>query len=171
MCIAGVKGVGKSTLVSLLSDDEHIILGDDTLRVKKNLMAYRAHNLIKITAETASSIAMRYDVTRCTNSVGKYYGILPDLKGSYDVSSFVELSRKEAPLKIRKINGFLIRNSMLRRNIVGVNFFDKQLLKKVHSATLDVEISCFSLEIPNDLSILLKEQSNIKQVFEEVIYE
>ena len=163
ICIAGEKGTGKSTLVSLLNDDECTIFGDDTLRVRKNLIAYRAHNLIKITDETANNLAIPYHISQYTNLTGKRYGILPINNGGCSVNALVELYLNESVVKLRKIDNALNRNIVLRRNIVGVNYFDKNLLRKAHSVILDPQIDCFVLDIPNNLAALIREQANIKK--------
>lgn len=171
LCFTGHKGVGKTTLVSLLDGEDLILWGDDTLRVKNDLTAYRAHNLIKITDETSHSIMLRYNVTQYKNLVGKSYGILPPYELQCTIGAIIELSRSHTTAIIRPINEKLIRNIILKRNIVGINCFDKHLLDKINYIKLDSTIKCFSLVVPDSIAELNKKEKNIKEILQENIYE
>ena len=167
LCFAGNKGVGKSTLVSLLCDDEFIIFGDDTLRVKKDSTVYRAHNLIKITDETANKISANYEVTSFRNLTGKVYGILPNILDAYQFDTIIELLRINSAIAIRGINSIIVKNNIIKKNIVGVSYFDKYLFNKLQSVTLEMDANCFVLTLPDGLQKLIAEKNALKRVLKE----
>ncbi len=156
LCLSGNKGVGKSTLTSILNSNANFyIFGDDTVQISKGLIAKRAHNLIKQTPETVN--ALNVPTLNVQNVAGKYYSYFDTAERIATIGKIFHLVRSdELKFKIELITSELKKDCIFRANIVGVEHMPYSLINKILKVKPNKEIQFYELIIPNDLNYLIK---------------
>lgn len=163
-CLTGNKGVGKSTVMQILSSmNEFKIFSDDTIHIDSNFISNRAHNLVKHTPETV--VALKLKTLNIKNAAGKYYS-------SFDIShSFLKINKifhlvrtDNNEFDLRAINSNLIKNSVFRANIVGITHMPYSLISKTMKIKPDPDIKFYELLIPNDLNFLINNSDKLKEL-------
>lgn len=163
-CLTGNKGVGKSTIMQLLSSkNEFEIFSDDTIHINTDSLSNRAHNLVKHTPETVEALELK--TLNVKNVAGKYYS-------SFDVShSFLKINKifhlvrtDNNEFDLRAINSNLIKNSVFRANIVGITHMPYSLVSKTMKIKPDPDIKFYELLIPNDLNFLISNSDKLKEL-------
>lgn len=160
--IAGNKGVGKSTLSSILSFSSLTQYSDDTIRLTNDHIAYRAHNLTKHTEETAKILDEDYQ-SFPKNVTNKIYVSLPEKNTSYFLHSVIQLQRGNS-ICFEKIESDVIRRQIYISNIVGVEWFNKDLLKIVYCNDQYKNIKMFKLVVPNNLQLLIDSKIKLQEM-------
>lgn len=169
--LAGDKGVGKSTLSNLLNGENFRFFSDDTMLICSDNTVKRAHNLIKITDETISALELN-DILSVKNATGKSYRYIEedvdDIKKI--ISCIMQIKRSEDNIvKIVKIDSILAKRQMLIHNIVGIDYFGKQMFKSLMSMDISINISYYSLYVPNSLDELINKKQEIINSIKELV--
>jgi len=165
-CFVGEKGVGKSTLTTLLSDQNLRLYSDDTICMNSHGKAFRGHNYIKYTRET--TVAIRESCFKLTdnyNAVGKQYGIIDTKEVLGKVDAIIKINRTSTidyPM-LKEIESKMICKSIFYGNIVGSSYFDRHLLELMYDIRMPEGIRFFILQVPNTLDLLLDNISFIKK--------
>ena len=168
LCLAGNKGVGKTTLMSLLMDDDYLPFSDDTVLIDNDHVCYRAHKLSKVTSETIKSMDLK--VLKEKNLSGKHYMRFESKEEKYEVSCVIQLVRsKEQVVKIQKIENELIKKYIFKSNIVGVSYFNYDLINKTLDLNKHKDLIYFKLFLPDNLDFLKSNKENIKELIKSTI--
>lgn len=122
--LCGKKGVGKSTLSVLLDSRNLHLFSDDTIRLDKNLQGYSAHNYLKLDIKTINQLRLTH--SNKTNIVNKYYVKFDHQNSSAPLYKIFLLNRSNRTY-IQKLEPYI---NVLKKNIVGIEFFDSTLLAK-----------------------------------------
>lgn len=170
LCFAGEKGTGKSTLVSALDGKFLQIYSDDTLRVDRHQFGYRAHPYTKLTNETLQKLNLK-NYTDRYNISGKRYCYIQTDANERKLAAFILLKRSN---NINCVNLYNMNHSLeppfLLQNIVGIQFFNSELIRKCLSLIQYFRINCYILEIPNDLNYLIDSKEEIiSQIKEKIL--
>lgn len=167
LCLTGEKGVGKSTLTAVLNMNRDFhTFGDDTIYIHDNLVANRAHNLVKQTTETVDAL----DITTLNikNAAGKHYSSFEIVNGLATIGKIFHISRSnELKFEIKPILNELKKNSVFKSNIVGVDYMPYSLISKVLKVKTNEEIQFYDLVIPNDLNFLIRNKDDL---IEKILY-
>ena len=162
-CLTGNKGVGKSTITEILnSKNEFQIFSDDTIHIDNNFFSNSAHNLVKHTPETVEFLKLK--TLNVKNAAGKYYSTFDKHYSLLKINKIFHLIRTDNKLAIRPINNILIKNSVFRANIVGINYMPYPLISKVLKINPSPNIDFYELLVPNDLNSLIKNSDKLKQL-------
>lgn len=151
-CLCGNKGVGKSTLTKLLSEYDRVdVFGDDTLRIAINGKCFKAHNLIKLTEETAEKFNIEKGVTHRKNCAGKLYFVNDDKYDNVMIDYIVQIYRtsQKAPY-ITFVETDSIKEYICRKNIVGIEYFTYPMLSQLLSNLKYVKGKYLNLYVPDD---------------------
>ena len=168
--IAGDKGVGKSTLSNLLNGEYFRLFSDDTMLICSDNTVKRAHNLVKITDETISALELN-DILSVKNATGKSYRYIEDADDiKKTISCIIQIKRSEDNIvKMLKIDSILAKRQMLIHNVVGIDYFGKQMFKSLMSIDIPINISYYSLYIPNSLDELINKKQEIINIIKELV--
>ena len=160
--IAGNKGIGKSTLSCLLSFSPLSQYSDDTIRITYDHIAYRAHNLTKHTAETAELFNEDYQILpkNITNKI--YVSLSPKSEPKF-LHSVIQLQRGNS-IRFERIESDVIKRQIYVRNIVGVEWFNKDLLKIAYSNDQFKNMKVFKLIVPNNLQFLADNKIELQEM-------
>lgn len=163
-CLTGNKGVGKSTIMQLLSPkNEFEIFSDDTIHINTDYLSNRAHNLVKHTPETVEALKLK--TLNVKNVAGKYYSSFDIFHSLLKINKIFHLVRTDNnEFDIRPINSNLIKNSVFRANIVGINHMPNSLISKVLKMKPDPHIDFYELLVPNDLNFLINNSDKLKEL-------
>ena len=162
ICLTGNKGVGKSTLMSLLANtNEFEIFGDDTIYIDNKCFGYCAHNLIKQTNETVRILNIH--TLKDKNIAGKFYSIFNETIFSDEIKRIIHISRtNEKVFRLEKVTSELRKNNILRANIVGISHMPHELMVKALKTKHKINTKFYELFVPNDLEYLIKNVQEIK---------
>jgi len=163
-CLTGNKGVGKSTVMQILSSmNEFKIFSDDTIHIDSKLLSNRAHNLVKHTPETV--VALKLKTLNIKNAAGKYYSSFDISQSFLKINKIFHLVRTDNnEFDLRAINSNLIKNSVFRANIVGITHMPYSLISKTMKIKPDPDIKFYELLIPNDLNFLINNSDKLKEL-------
>lgn len=168
ICFLGDKGTGKSTLVSIMSEKCESVdfFSDDTIRIDKDLRGYWAHNLLKLDNDILGDISQDR-LTEHYNVSGKRYILYDSPREGKKVKALVFCERNSSirEHRIDEINGEVLRNAYLIKNIIGVRFLDSVFLGKALRETKNYfkRLRLFRLRLPNSMDYLLQNISVIKE--------
>ena len=160
-CLTGNKGIGKSTLTSILNLNNNFrIFSDDTVHISNGLAANRAHNLIKQTTETVNALGI--STLNVQNVAGKYYSSFDSLKTTAIIGKIFQLVRtNELKFTIRPIRNEIKKDSIYRTNIVGISYMPYSLINKALKVKPNIKIRFYELIIPNDLNFLIQNKNDL----------
>lgn len=170
ICLAGQKGVGKSTLVHLLCGEMYQIYADDTLRISMDThMGFRGNSLLKLTPETSASIQGRLQLTGHQNAVGKHYAAIPTDSRQRPIRAIVQLVRSpEASFSIRSVTAPLQRTQIICRHLTGIPFLTASMIQDAMRLVKKVEIPVAIMRIPNSLHQLEQQKPDILSALDQV---
>lgn len=162
LCLTGDKGVGKSTLMSLLDKlNGFEIFSDDTLHVDGSFFGDRAHNLAKQLPETIRALNIR--PLNEKNIAGKAYTYFPCAVERARIGAIFHLNRtKEKGFRLQKITTDLNRNTIFRANIVGISYMPHQLILKSLRIHPKNDMDIYELYIPDDLRYVVANSERLK---------
>lgn len=164
-CLTGNKGVGKSTLTSILnSSEEFSAFSDDTIHIGNDLHVSSAHNLIKQTTETVNALGL--STLNVQNIAGKHYSSFGAVKNAVKVGKIFHLVRSnKLEFKIRPITSEMKKDSIFRANIVGIAHMPYSLISKTMKIKPNAKIQFYELMIPNDLNFVIQNKNELIKMF------
>ena len=167
ICFMGEKGVGKSTLTKLLNGDVLKQYSDDTLRVACGGKAFRAHNLIKYTPETVA-VTKNNNITNNRNLSGKVYAYI--LEQCVDIAISRTFVIKRSNIFYPRLSDIStkLQPAVILDNIVGINYFDCDLLKLALNYVKTNRFYCSELSIPNNISDLVQSYDEIINIIDDI---
>ena len=167
LCFSADKGKGKSTLVSYLNHCKELrIYADDTLRVAKGGLAYRANHLIKLTDETVNSFQTN---TNCLgrNVTQKQYFEFKTCDQKVKCQNIIVIERDTSnTINFFRIENMVEKKLVLSNAIVGNQFFDKSLLLSAMYLIKEFygHFSYHRLYIPSTLTELAQKKDKIAEM-------
>lgn len=154
ICLAGNKGVGKSTLMSLLSTTNKFqTFGDDTIFIDKNSIGHRAHNLSKLTKETVSALNVEHLGEQ--NIAGKFYKKFINNTENAPIKGIIQIVRfnETTPVLVKLNDRMKIRKNLIA-NIVGVSYMPYDLMAPLLRLESLPGVDFYELKVPDDLRCL-----------------
>lgn len=164
ICLTGNKGVGKSTMMSILDQmSDFEIFSDDTLHIDRKFYGSRAHNLTKQLPETVR--ALKLNSLNEKNIAGKIYTCFNCNVERASIGKIFHLNRtKENNFRVQKVTTDLNRNTIFRANIVGISYMPHQLILKSLKFNLQDNISIYELYMPDDLNYVVVNSDRLKNL-------
>lgn len=163
-CLTGDKGVGKSTLMSILDKmDDFEVFSDDTLRIDKMSYGSKAHNLAKQLPDTIK--ALNLSTLSEKNVAGKSYIRFPYTVGRAKIKNIIQLKRtKKYDFGLKKITTDMKKNSIFKTNVVGVSHMSHQLIFNILKLNLVSNIEFYELYIPDDLNFIVSNTEKLNDM-------
>lgn len=164
--ISGEKGAGKSTLSSILiNNDTFSFYADDTIRIDHAGNCFGPHKYIKLNADILDLLDLNKNGYE--NIAGKkfiYAG-----SGKKDENQLYENSHIYCVLHISRGSTFSIKNidkttNYTKRNIVGIEFMHASLIRRILSLNYEFD-NVLQLTVPDNLDKIISEKDFlIKQI-------
>jgi hypothetical protein len=157
--ISGEKGAGKSTLSSILmNDDMFSFYADDTIRIDHAGNCFGPHKYIKLNVDILNLLNLNSNGYE--NIAGKKFIYAGNCKKNEN--QLYENSHIYCVLHISRGNTFSIKNIdkttiYTKRNIVGVEFMHASLIQRILSLNY-VFANVFQLTVPDNLDKMISEE-------------
>ena len=169
ICLAGEKGVGKSTVTSILDGGDFRLFSDDSLLISDDGRGYKPHNLIKMTESTVKfSRKNAIMLTDCFNAVGKRYGVFDGEEESRDIAAVLVLRRTSGTPDLREVTGETVRRMSFLNNTIGISYFPRELLRKWLDAPACPSVKLYDAFIPNDYENLEENVCGLERMIKEI---
>ena len=160
ICFIGEKGIGKSTTSRYLENEDIEQYSDDTLKIDSNNCGYRGNKLTKLNVDSLKFLK-NVKFTGHSNAVGKKYIELNSDYTPHVIGAIILLKRGAEKITFSEIKSEMAYYSVLLSNVIGINYFTSDMIKKAITLVKKIHIPMYILKLPNDIEQLSMNKNEI----------